>query len=94
MALAPQNNHMTIKPFSKRLYVKISRQTSTKAGLALPDSKDFISEIAEVLAIGKDVKHFKVGDKILFKYWALDTLTIEDNKYDFIEEDHIIGTVS
>lgn len=80
-----------IKPFDKKIYIKINRATKTTSGVALPENKDFVDEVAEVLAVGEQVKKVKKGDKVLFKYWALDTIIIEDEKHDFIDEENVIG---
>lgn len=84
---------LKIKPASNRLYIDVKRQTQTVGGIALPDSKDVIYEVAEVLAVGDSVRKAKVGSKVMFKYYSLDTITVDDHKYDFLEEDHIVAVI-
>jgi len=42
-------------------------QAKTASGLYLPDNAQEKPKIAKVLAIGKDVKQIKVGDKIYIR---------------------------
>lgn len=72
---------MTIKPFGNRILVKpVERQQ------VLVSDDGTLSEYGEVVAIGADVKHIKVGDKIGFSVFGIEKLVIDDAKHYFIEE--------
>lgn len=49
-------------------------------------SKKTVAEYAEVLAIGKDVKAVKAGDKIFVKAWGVDICKHEGEEYFFVAE--------
>lgn len=74
-----------IKPFGK--YILLEIPTSKVGGLSLRDGTS-VQEIAIVKSIGPDVKaKLKTGDTIFFKSWAVDIITVDDNKYYFLSED-------
>lgn len=76
-----------------QLLIDVEKLDKTKEGLIIPDDK-LINEKAEVLAIGKGVKNYKVGDVILYKSWAVDIVEIsEDEDYTFIEEEKVLGKI-
>ncbi len=59
-----------------------------KVGDLVTDVKKSIHESAEVLAIGPDVTlKVKVGDTILVKGYAIDSLTYEKEELFFVSED-------
>lgn len=73
---------MTIKPFGNRILVKpvVKQQV-------LVSDDGTLNEYGEVVAVGKDVKEIKVGDKIGFSVFGVEKLVIDDEKYYFIQED-------
>lgn len=82
-----------IKPQGNRCLIEIEKIEQTKSGLILSSTQDIIIETAKVKAIGSDVKIVKVGDKIMFKSWAIDSIRIDKESYDFISEDDIIAII-
>lgn len=49
--------------------------------------------MAEVKAVGTDVKHVKVGDKIIYKEYSTTELKIDTVEYLIVKEDDILATV-
>lgn len=73
---------MKIIPAPNHVYIKIE---IPKAGVLNVSSKPSAIEYAEVLEVGKDVMSVKKGDMILFKSWAVDIISKEDETYHFID---------
>jgi co-chaperonin GroES (HSP10) len=83
---------MKIKPASGQIYLKID---TPKIGV-LQSTKDSAIEYAEVIEVADDIDTFKKGDKVFVKAWAIDTVTYEGKKYNFvnIESNGVLATVS
>lgn len=73
---------MTIIPSVGQIYIKVE---VPKAGIMDTSSKASAIEVAEVLAVGKDISEYKKGDKILFKSWAVDIIDYQGKPYLFID---------
>ena len=77
------------EPFGKRIQISFKTQSD---GFQI-DNQIVIPELAEVLAIGKEVKTVKVGDFIYLKGYAVDMATDpETNEILFftLEDDNFI----
>lgn len=72
---------MKITPFGDRILVK----PVEKAQVLVSDDGT-LNEYGEVIAIGKDVKDIKVGDKVGFSVFGVEKLVIDDDKLYFIQE--------
>jgi chaperonin GroES len=87
---------MNFQPLGERVLVKVKEaETTTASGIIIPDnaSKDKPNE-AEVMAIGADVEHVAVGDKVLFaKYARTADVTIEGVDYLVMEVSEILGVM-
>ena len=87
---------MNFQPLGDRVLVKIKEpETTTASGIIIPDnaSKEKPNE-AEVMAIGADVQHVAVGDKIMFaKYARTAAVTIEAEEYLVMEVSEILGVM-
>lgn len=75
---------MKIKPFGNKLMLDIPE---TKAGSINVVQGAQIQEQGKVLAVGSNVKDFHKGDVIQFKAWAVDIITIDGQKYYYIDAD-------
>lgn len=83
-----------IKPLADRLLaVREQAQTKTASGLYLPDSSKEKPVIANVVAIGPDVKTLKVGDKIVYKEYATTELKVDATEYLIVKEDDVLATL-
>jgi co-chaperonin GroES (HSP10) len=74
-----------ITPTGSQIYLGL--KTVQEVGVLDVSSKKTVNEWGTVQAIGPEVKEIKVGDTILFKAWALDTITYEKEEHFFIRED-------
>ena len=84
-----------ISPLKDRIVaVKQEPQTKTASGLYLPEAAKEKPAEAKVVAIGKEVKEVKVGDKIIFKEYAHTTVKIDQQEYLVLSEEDVLATVA
>lgn len=83
-----------IKPLADRVVaVREVAATKTASGIYLPDNAKEKPVLAEVKAIGPDVKQVKVGDKIVYKEYSTTELKIDGTEYLLVKEEDILATV-
>lgn len=83
-----------IKPLADRVVaVREEAKTQTASGIYLPDNAKEKPVLAEVKAVGADVKHVKVGDKIVYKEYSTTELKIDGVEYLIVKEEDILATV-
>lgn len=68
-------------------------ETKTASGLYLPDNAQEKPKLAVILAIGKDVKNVKVGNRIIYKSYSTTDIKIDKNEYILVKEEDILATV-
>ena len=57
---------MQLHPLADRLVARpVEAETKTASGILLADTAKQKTQLAEVLAVGKDVKEVKAGDRVL-----------------------------
>ncbi len=95
-------SNLNIRPLHNNLIVKaLSEETSTAAGIVLPDTVDKERpEKGEVLAVGsgkllengtRAPMEVKVGDKVMFKKYSPDEIKLEKEEYLIIAESDILA---
>jgi len=83
-----------IKPLADRVVaVREEVQAKTASGLYLPDNVKEKPVIANVVAVGPDVKSLKVGDRIVYKEYSTTELKINDKEYLIVKEEDVLATV-
>lgn len=83
-----------IKPLADRVVaVREEAQEKTASGLYLPDNAKEKPVLAKVVAVGKDAKSVKVGNKILYKEYSTTEIKIDGKEYLIVKEEDILGTV-
>jgi len=83
-----------IKPLADRVVaVREEVQAKTASGLYLPDNAKEKPVIANVVAVGPDVKSLKVGDRIVYKEYSTTELKINDKEYLIVKEEDVLATV-
>lgn len=68
-------------------------ETKTASGLYLPDNAQEKPKIAKVLAVGKDVKQVKSGDRIIYKSYSTTDVKMGTDDYILVKEEDILATV-
>ncbi|MDB5186980.1 MAG: molecular chaperone GroES, chaperonin GroES [Candidatus Saccharibacteria bacterium] len=83
-----------IKPLADRVVaVREVAVTKTASGIYLPDAAKERPVLANVQAIGPDVKGIKVGDKIVYKEYSTTELKIDGTEYLIVKEEDVLATV-
>lgn len=79
-----------ITPYSNQILVQPEEKKQLLAG-DIPS----LSEYGTVIAVGSEVKHFKVGDKIIFLLWGVNHIEKDGKKIYFIQEnpEYILGKI-
>lgn len=84
-----------IKPLMDRIVaVREEVQTRTASGLFLTENAKDKQSIAKVVAIGVDVKHVKVGDRIVYKEYTTNDLKVDGVEYLIVKEEDVLATVA
>jgi chaperonin GroES len=71
--------------------VREEAQTRTASGLFLTESAKEKQVLAKALAIGPDVKHVKVGDRIVYKEYTTTDLKIDGVEYLIVKEEDVLA---
>jgi len=67
--------------------------TKTASGLYLPGGAQEKPKVAKVVAVGKEVKSVKVGDRIIYKSYAQTEVKIDTTEYLLVKEEDVLATV-
>ena len=85
---------MNFQPLGDRVLLKVQEvETKTASGIYIPENASQEKPTtAEVVAIGSDVEHVKVGDQVIYDKFARTTeVTVEDVEYLVIETSEVLG---
>jgi len=95
---------MKLKPLGDHIVIKVSKEDkTTKSGIVLPDTIDKEKqEVGEVIAVGSGKAldngqvgkmDVKVGDKVLFKKYALDEFKLDEQEFGTLQLSDVIAIV-
>ena len=94
---------MNIRPLHDRIIVeRLEEETTTAAGIIIPDSAKEKPMQGDVVAVGKGKKtedgkvlplDVKVGDKVLFGKYSGTEIKIEGKEFLMMREDDVLGVV-
>lgn len=91
-----------IKPLHDHIVLEvIKNEKTTKSGIVLTTQENDQKNIGLVAAVGPGLyhagkylpMHVNVGDKVLFKSYATEAVTIENKKYLIVKESDILGII-
>lgn len=68
-------------------------ETKTASGLYIPESAKEKPKTSKVVAVGKDVKSVKVGDRIIYGGYTNTDVKVAGKDYQIIKEENIYATV-
>ena len=68
-------------------------ETKTASGLYLPDKAAEKPKTAKVVAVGKDVKQLKAGDRIIYKSYSTTDVKVGSDEYILVKEEDVLATV-
>lgn len=85
---------MQLHPLADRIVAKsVEAETKTAAGILLPDQAKDKTQLAEVLAVGKDVKEVKVGDRIIHQEYGPDRFKQDDLDLLIVKEKDVLAVL-
>jgi chaperonin GroES len=83
-----------IRPLGDNIVAQAEEAASkTASGLYIPDSATEKPKIAKVVAIGKDVKELKVGDRIVYKTYSTTDVKVGSDEFIIVKEEDVLATV-
>jgi chaperonin GroES len=68
-------------------------ETKTASGFYLPDAAKEKPQTSKVVAIGKEVKSVKTGDRIIYKSYSSTDVKHNGTDYVLVKEEDILATV-
>jgi len=68
-------------------------ETKTASGIYLPEKAQEKPKTAKVIAVGKDAKQVKVGDRIVYKSYSTTEVKIGSTEYILVKEEDVLATV-
>jgi chaperonin GroES len=68
-------------------------ETKTASGLYLPEKAAEKPKTAKVVAVGKEAKQVKVGDRIVYKSYSTTDVKVGKDEYILVKEEDILATV-
>jgi chaperonin GroES len=68
-------------------------KTKTASGLYLPENAAEKPKTAKIVAVGKEAKQVKVGDRIVYKSYSTTEVKIGSDEYILVKEEDILATV-
>jgi co-chaperonin GroES (HSP10) len=73
-----------IYPFGDRIYLKYIKQ-EVESKFQVKENQ-LLTEVADVIAVGPDVKNVRAGDRLMMNAWADDIIEHDGVKYHFTVE--------
>ncbi len=68
-------------------------ETKTASGLYIPGGAQEKPQVAKVVAVAKNVKAVKVGDRIIYKNYTHTEVKVGSEDYLIVKEEDVIATV-
>lgn len=87
---------MQLQPLADRIVAKpVEAEAKTASGILLSENAKEKPQLAEVLAVGKDVKEVKVGDRIVHAESEYSANRLKLNGEDFlvVKEEDVLAVV-
>lgn len=85
---------MKLVPLADRIVARPTEaETKTASGIIIPDTAKEKPVMAEVLAVGKDVKEVKEGDKILHSKYGPNEVKVDGEELLLIKEEDVLAVV-
>jgi chaperonin GroES len=67
--------------------------TKTASGLYLPEKSTEKPKVAKVVAVGKEAKQVKLGDRILYKSYSPTEVKVDGKEYLLVKEEDVLATL-
>ncbi len=88
-------NQPTIKPLGDYIVAQAEEaQTRTASGLYLPGGAQEKPKTAKIVAVGKDAKQLKAGDRIIYKSYSTTEVKVGSEDYILVKEEDVLAIVA
>lgn len=85
---------MALQPLADRIVAKpVEAETKTASGILLPEQAKEKTQVAKVLAVGKDVKEVKVGDNIVHTEYGPNRFKQGSEELLIVKEEDVLAVV-
>jgi len=85
---------MKLQPLADRIVAKsVEAEAKSPAGIILPESAKEKPQMGEVLAVGKEVKEIKSGDRILYTKYGPTEVKIDNEDLLLLKEEDVLAVV-
>ena len=86
---------VALKPLSAHVVAqREAAESKTASGLYLPDAAKEKPVVAKVVAVGKDVKEVKVGDRVVYKEYAPTELKTGGEEFLILKEEDVLAILN
>ncbi len=68
-------------------------EAKTASGIYLPENAQEKPKTAKVVAVGKQAKQIKVGDRIVYKSYSTTEVKIGKDEFILVKEEDVLATV-
>lgn len=87
---------MNLRPLGDRVVIKkVDVEEKTQSGIVLPSSAKEQPQMAEVLAVGAEIKNdeIKVGDKVIFSKYAGTEIKLDEQELTILKLEEVLAIV-
>jgi chaperonin GroES len=85
---------MALQPLADRIVAKpVEPEKTSPAGILLPDQAKEKTNVAQVLAVGKEVKEVKIGDKIVHTEYGPNRFKEGSDELLIVKEEDVLAVV-
>lgn len=85
-------SNIPLTPLNDRVVaIREEAATKTATGLYLPADKKEKSQIAKVVAVGKNVEEVKVDDRIVVREYSTTDIKVDGVEYIIVKEEDILA---
>jgi chaperonin GroES len=94
MHVINKESDMALQPLADRIVAKpVEAEAKTASGILLPDQSKEKTQVAKVLAVGKDVKEVKVGDSIVHTEYGPSRFKQASEELLILKEEDVLAVV-
>jgi chaperonin GroES len=87
-----KEKNMQLQPLADRLVARpVEAEAKTASGILLADQSKEKTQLAEVTAVGKDVKEVKVGDRIIHSEYGPSRFKQGSDEYLLLKEEDVLA---
>jgi chaperonin GroES len=85
---------MKLQPLADRIVARsVEAEIKTSSGIYIPDTAKEKPQMGEVLAVGKEVKEVKAGDRILYSKYGPNEVKVDGEELLLIKEEDVYAVV-